>query len=251
MNIVNWKMAAWSLLLLSVSTALADPPAELRFGEIRYPAVGNIQLDEGTVEVYLRINFSSDQAAGLNSTVGSFFELFCPSTREKAVLTLVTNGSKVCMIGYLLPVNQSWVPNSPKGQAGVNWKKDEDHVVAFTWKGNERQVFVDGVPGPLTKVEGPLTFDLAKSMIRIGAGYSLFSVDALRISNVCRSAQELESAASSEPKADPYTLLLDQFDQQPQVFAGKTEGGERETERVSVIDGRFGKALQLWSVAQP
>lgn len=229
----------------------AELPADLRFGHVSYPAPGNVQLDEGTAEMYIRIQTDISRPFPYATSIGSFLELLQTTTGEKAVVTLVTNGMKICMIAYVKPMSQTWVPCSEKNKPGRSWKDGEDHVIAFAWKGRERQIFIDGVPGPLVEVEGPLTLDLSSTIIRLGAGCSFFAMDELRISSIRRSAEELQAGVDQAPKADAFTLLLDHFDEKPAVLAGNDNDQARQAEGVVAIDARFGKALQFWTGTKP
>jgi hypothetical protein len=243
-------LASLLLTLASSSIRAEEPPADLRFGEVRYPAEGSVHLDEGTIELYIRVDFSTDKPITWTTNFG-FVSLFSPDTQEHVPVMLVTNGFKVAMVGYLKPVQQSYAVSSPKTKPGLVWKAGEDHVIAVTWKGNLRQVFVDGVAGPLTQVEGPITLNLAKTFVRLGGGAALFSVDELRVSSVVRSEEELKQAAAAAPTADTFTLLLDHFDEKPAMVAGDTSAPTREAERATAVEGKYGKALKLWSGAKP
>lgn len=246
------SLCGLALMLLAAPAVAEEVPADLRFGKVQYPALGNLQLDEGTVEVYIQAHFNTDQPNSFSTSIGPFFIITIARSTENAVLFYVTKARKIAMVGYFAPVNHSYVNSSPKGKPGLTWKDGEHHVVAFTWKGDRRQVIIDGVPGEETKVEGPLPIDLNQATLQVGGGASLFAVDELRISSVVRSLEELKAAVNVAPQADMFTLLLDHFDEAPAVLGGNPATAKRVTDGPAlVVEGKFGKALRLWQGTRP
>lgn len=240
------------LALLGAGAGADDLPSGLSYGQVVYDAAGNLQLDEGTIELYLRVDFDSTRPFKDVYTHGPLVEIDMPQRRERAVVTYICRGARIAMTGYFKPLEHPMVVHVAKGREGVRWKPGEHHVVAFCWKGDRRQLFVDGVGGEDTKVLGPLPIDLEQAVIRVGGGCSLFAIDAIRISSVRRTAQELKAAVDHAPQADVYTLLLDHFDDTPAVLGGMPADQSRRSDGATVsVEGKFGRALQLWKAAAP
>ena len=223
------------------------------YGNLTYPAKGNIQLDEGTVELYVISGFDSQEEWKHASTYGTLFNIVMPEENWSYTLTFITWGHAIAMIGYAYP-QQSYVWNG----AG-KWKPGESHVVAWTWSGRKRSVFADGEYKFIGKggakgssidnvVEGPLHGDLTKAQLMIGRGHSVFTIDEVRISSIARTPEELMKRKDAAPVADAHTLLLDHCDGGPadviSKFSGetaaKTEGS------FEIVDGKYGKAIKLW-----
>src|ERR1051325_2940565 len=167
--------ASACLFLLSI-TAHAGPP-ERTYGGMSWPAKGNIQLDEGTVELYVISGFDSQEEWKHTSTYGTLFNIVMPEENWHYVVTFITWSHAIAMVGYAYPTH-SYVWNG-----ACKWKPDEAHVVAWTWSGRKRSVFVDGVSKYIGKggapgdardniVEGVLHGDMTKAQLMIGRGHS-------------------------------------------------------------------------------
>ena len=244
-----------ALTLLVALTALpvrAEPPPRVH-GNLIYPARGNIQLDEGTLELYVISGFDSEEEWKQKSPYGTLFDLAFPDENWHYVLSFITWSHGISMVGYAQP-QQSYVSfGRPR------WKPGEHHVVAWTWSGRKRTLLVDGkrkyegkhgVIGESVDVvvEGVIHGDLTKATIMLGLGHSTFSLDELRISAIARTPEDLATLKDSAPTADAYTLLLDHCDGGPaEVISGHSgETGGKLDGGYEIVAGRYGKAIQLW-----
>ena len=126
-----------------------------------------------------------------------------------------------------------------------------------------RSMFVDGrydeskpSEGPLqgegrgytsldVPVEGPLLGNLSRGFLWIGRNTSIITVDEIRISSVARTPEEIKANWQKAPTRDAYTLLLDHCDGGAAEVITGVPGAKLEG-ACKVVDGRFGKAIQLW-----
>lgn len=242
-----------SLCLLSHTQA-----ADRKYGNLIYPASGNIELNEGTVEIWLISGFDSEPERKDSSSWCSPFNLTFPSDNAKYVLNFLTWGKAIVQAGYG-KIQHSYVWTRP-----LVWKPGEFHHLAWTWSGRKRSVYVDGTAGgkgpkgeiPVEQtVEGPLAGDLTDARIEIGSGHSPITIDEVRISSIARTPEEIAKGWQSAPKKDATTLLLDHCAEgDPEVIAEsrertlagavirrRLEGGHES------VKGRFGNAIQLWT----
>ncbi|MBI4027426.1 MAG: hypothetical protein HY360_20745 [Verrucomicrobia bacterium] len=251
------SLIACALLLATVLNANA---AGRKYGNLIYPARGNIELDEGTVELWL-IN-GLDMGAASKELAACPFDLIFPDQNAHYILNYIHWGKAIAQVGYG-KLNHSYVWSPP-----LAWKPGEFHHLAWTWSGRKRSVYADGtaggkgnkrgheydIPAEVT-VEGPLVGDLTDGRIEIGRGYSAIIIDEIRISSIARTAEEIAKGWQAAPKKDATTLLLDHCEEgDPDVIAiskERTLEGELIGRRLEggheSVKGRFGNAIQLWT----
>jgi hypothetical protein len=237
------------LLGVTISSAHAQQPART-YGNLTYPAKGNFQLDEGTVELYVTSGFDFEEAG---ATYGTLLDLIFPEEKWHYVIACINWSHGISMVGYTAP-QQSYVSfGRPR------WKPGESHVVQWTWSGKKRTLMMDGKRkfegkgGMIAEsvdvvVEGTIQGDLTKALLMIGLTHSNFAIDEVRISSIARTPEELTVLKDSAPVADGYTLLLDHCDGGPaEVISGRSgETGGRLEGSYEIVPGKFGKAIQLW-----
>jgi len=175
---------------------------------VTYPAEGNIDPQQGTLEISLTPTFDSTAVGELNR---GLFDLLWPAdTRvepERLVAFYWNQDDRGMRVVYREHDAYRCIAGSPYA-----WKPGEPHTVAFTW-GQDAAVYVDGqrqIPLPST----PLFLDpvdLQQAVLRIGGMESDFILHQVRISDVIRAPGELGSGVEPLP-ADEHTLLLDRFD---------------------------------------
>jgi len=232
-----------------VSVCAQQPPHT--FAALTYPARGNIQIDEGTVELYVISGFDSEEEWKHTSSYAVLFDVVFPEANWHYVLNFITWHHGISMVGYGKPQHSYVSFGHPR------WKPGEHRTVAWTWSGRKRSLIVDGkynyvgkhgAPGDSRDniVEGWIQGDLTNAKLVLGAG--VFSIDEIRISSIARTPEELIELQKKPPVADAHTLLLDHCDGGPAEiisgFSGEkggTLGGSYE-----VIDGKYGKAIKLW-----
>ena len=249
-------MYCFLVWLVAVATHAQTLPAMAEFGDLTYPASGNIQLDEGTVDLWVSIPFDTDvkelSASGEDRRRAALFTLVFPDENWHYTLYFIHWADAFAMVGYTEP-QQRYVWVGPP-----HWKPGESHHVVLTWSGSKRSVFIDGncqwvgKKGPgVSKnvvVEGDLHGDLTKAAIHIGRGHSFFTVDEIQIRAVALTEEEIVQAKDAPLKADANTLLLDHCDgSPPEVIGGQTgETAGSLSGAYEYVDGKFGKAIKLW-----
>ena len=184
-------------------------------GGVHYPALGNVELGEGTIELWLTPTvelypeLKEDQYQGLMS----LFSLQVPGEFSMNALWYAKNtrsGDQYRLhvsIGHqeqrkaLIPV-----PAKP-----VKWRRGELHHLAFTWRGKEMSLYADGKRvGHRMQAVG-FSGRLGGSELIIGNAHGRdagFILHAVRVSHTAHGA---ETQKNAEPVARLDTLLLDRF----------------------------------------
>ncbi len=173
-------------------------------GRLIYPAAGNFNPKQGTLELWLRPGFDPNVKITDFAHRGRFnhdlFKALWPDGNmfclywnidDRGLRVFVKRGS-----GYplLLSTHEHW-------QAG------ELHHVALTW-GSEVQVYVDGIRVGRRRFKGTLDQPLDGARLVFGGPSCEFSIDDLRISDIARA----EFHPNAPARADRHTLLLDPLD---------------------------------------
>lgn len=252
------------LLLLAAPVCLGDeykpPTGPDKFAHVVYDAVGNVELDEGTVELWVRNDF--DPQSNLSNR---FYMPMC--------YFRLSNGPKGdARIGLIARHSTSSkdVFATVDGASGgeklqrLGWqKRGEWHHLAMTWRfGNgqyRRKLYVDGKLADKCVSDRPLMVLHEEAQVYVGACYfncCFAAVDQLRISAVERTEQEIKDSAEKGMTWDRLTLLFDDFGN---IETGPDKSATTRSEKGKVgtvkgayklIDGRFGKALQLHVVEE-
>jgi hypothetical protein len=202
------------VILLLLALFIARPGAAAA-GTLTYPLLGNIDVAEGTIEFW--ITPMVDLYPTESRAYVSVFSLFSIEDAEnftagagwyrsgKQLGLKVSISSKVNR-GNLLPV----IPGS---FTPMDWQPGEAHHIAFIWRGQTMQTFVDGKLHGVRGQAEPFSGLIGGAWLRIGDPWtdkrSRFILQAIRISSIAR---PFGAMAPGEPKADAATLLLDIFD---------------------------------------
>jgi len=222
-----------TILAVAVATLLSGVAGA---GGIEYPALGNVTLDEGTLEFWFTPTRDLYPDIGKSKYRG-VFSLFSFRVPDKFGMG---GGWGARADGAVLFVSMNAV-GKPKallpmtGRPG-GWKKNEKHHVAATWRGREMKLYADGKEVGRRGQAMSLGGGLANAKLTVGSfkGYaSHIIVHAVRSSCIARDEKTL---ANAKPEPDIYTLLLDRFDDAaefgPKAKATKAEqigglGGEK------------------------
>jgi hypothetical protein len=203
------KIALRITIALFACTALTRAQTPKTFGGISFPAPGNIDLDEGSVELWVVNNYDSTD----KKSAAGFFDIQAPPGEMwHYVLMHISWGQSIAMIGYGVP-QHSYVWSGK-----LNWKPGERHYLVWTWSGRKRSIYIDGktrentpAEGPLqgegrgnsTKdvaVEGWLRGNLTGAQLLVGLRYSPITVDEIRISSVARTEEEIAKTSRPTPR---------------------------------------------------
>ncbi len=233
-------------------------PATRQFANLAYPGLGNIQFDEGTLEMWVISDLDFDN----KSAGGTVFDIrFLDGSADHYGMVYLSH--HFAFVGWVKPRQQNYVWTEP-----LNWKMKEAHHIALTWKGRSRSFYIDGrIPPPNTvpgdSLQGPgrpdtsenvvvedwLHGDITVTQLCLGLSYTPLTVDEIRISSIARSVEEIHQQIAAGPVADVYTLLLDHCDGGPaEVISGLSgEKGGTLSGAYRIVDTPHGKGIALWS----
>lgn len=242
-----------------LTAILACSGLSARAAAITYPVTGNLRAEEGTIELWMRLEAEPDakvpgchyfpilavygkgkegQPNPARATLNyqniwkpDWFHFFFMSSGKQ--LGQVSNNPYVTTVEETQTASKLDRTNAPYPRT-PRLKKGEWHYLALTWSGDPLQVslYLDGrqVILPATLSAGNPWEDLEGGTFCIESytSHDNLTLDDLRISSVVRSEEEIKAAfAAGGLKADKYTLLLDRFenvaekeDTRPEVFSG-------------------------------
>jgi hypothetical protein len=182
-----------------IETTLYRPPAR-----VMYPAAGNIDLRQGTVEMWIRPTFDPNLPVPHGDRGLLNQELFSLQLPHNYTIGYYWNVDDHGMRLYIQHRSQYPVLIGERSF----WRKGDAHHVAFTW-GKELCLYVDGKPAVRVPYQGPLAPALDKGNIMLGGTHAQFIIEELRISSV----QRTSFPPTRQFARDKYTLLLDHFNQ--------------------------------------
>lgn len=218
---------------------------------VTYPAQGNIALEQGTFEAWVRPRFDpqpdiAPDAPERGKYNRSLFDVVFPDgDRIGLYWNIDDRGMRV----YYKEGDTYPLLIGTRAQ----WQAGDWHHVALTW-GERTRVYVDGELLGERVHEGTLEKSLEGATITLARGWGEpceFDIDEVRISGVARASFDLDHA----PEADEHTLLLERFDDPlpaagdrrtaPEVgVPGIVEGG-------AIVEGKFGGAFSQDPEAEP
>lgn len=225
---------------LSVFLAVLLSAIRASAAGIEYPAAGNFDPAEGTIEVWIT-PMADDLYPPDDGKYRKLFDFFsvvspdnwsCVSTwaRYKAQI-----GPRVSMNSKKMNKGLSTILTSMKHVRP--WQKGERRHFAFVWKGRNMAMYSDGQPISEEHQQGVgLDGSMAGLPFFVGSkdgDDTPVILNAVRISSVAKPAAAL---AGAEPGEEIFTLLLDRFD-----VPKKLDGGRTRPEAMhSLQDGEAG-----------
>jgi uncharacterized repeat protein (TIGR01451 family) len=154
--------------------------------QVFYPSSENIASDQGTLEFWIRPSWSGND--GQDHFVLKFGAAGGMLFGKDAANNLRSIFNRYGMGGY------------PEVGVGINigdWQAEEWHHLAFTWDSSSVKLYIDGS----LRAQNPVGFPLpvvSELLLQLGAdadhGYLQAVVDELRISDLARSAEEIEAS---------------------------------------------------------
>lgn len=242
-------VGAFGLAVARSEPARAATNDNCVFGRVTYPALGNIRMNEGTIEAWVTICFDPYQKTGL--------DWYSPSV----LLDVVASPDAGLDFGWGITPNkkpwdsrdlgkglysQIWGGFRVKGRSFITvgsppniWRTNQTFHFAFSWKDRETWLYIDGkLVQHAEHPDSPDTEVTRQGAICLGSHFSgretRIVLSEFRISSVARRPEELGFHGVLKP--DPYTLLLDHFDKVTET------GGQRLTkpEVMAVTDGVAG-----------
>lgn len=183
-----------------------SPGYKLRdFGKLSYPAEGNIDLEQGALHIWARINF--DPKKGKAGDAHYNQALFCLNFPNQDQLGFYWNIDDRGMRAYIRKgapqLNQYPVilsSHSPE------WREGERHLLTLSW-GERLAIFVDGKKLAEIPYKGTLANDLKDARITFeGKPDEGFALEAIKIEDVA-----YEEGREIKRVVDDHTLFLDSF----------------------------------------
>jgi hypothetical protein len=228
-------------------------------GRIAYPAKGNICIEEGTIEMWIKTGFEPEQKSDEYKLILPLLQFYEPEIKFNISI------SYICVQGGKAQWSAGIDFQGEKlfrlTAIPIGWKKDEWHHIALSWKYNKAIFYLDGKAVCEVKSNKPVVGEIKNGLIYIGDRWTNEKIktevviDDLRISCIERKAEEIGFNFSESLKPDPFTLLLENFEEisenknketKPVIISGLS--GEKGGEIIGgkLVNGRFGKGLSLF-----
>ncbi|MGQ9731313.1 MAG: glycoside hydrolase domain-containing protein [Candidatus Zipacnadales bacterium] len=174
------------------------------FGELTYPAVGNLHPDRGALHIWTRVTF--DPTAGSPGQAEynqALFSLDCPNQDSLGFYWNIDDRGMRTYVRHGPPeLNQYPILF---GTHQPDWRQGQRHLLTLSW-GNALAIFVDRQLAGAGAYKGTVEALLENAVLRFqGTG---FAIDAIKIVS-----KPYTEGASIDPTVDEHTLLLDTFAQ--------------------------------------
>lgn len=255
MKMISGLSFAFGMALNALPSHSTDTPVTST-GNMEYPMKGNMNLDEGTFELWVKPGFD-----------------FAKRLSKDKYKCLVALGTLPCDHGNLIMYSFSggmaknnvlwWMRPVTKGMKWASspaiWKKDEWHHIAFAWKGKENILYIDGeLVSTVTqqKTLREALGDISDNPFIFGCPNmrnSQITIDDFRLSSVARERNDL-GFYKGKLYPDEHTVILDGFDDdfvpdgkistKPEKIQSGTGG--IPSKGCNFVQGKFGNALALW-----
>ncbi len=201
---------------------------------VTYPAAGNFDPRQGTLEVTLVPKFNSTAEGEVNrSLFGVAWPADTAPEPERGMWFYWNQDDRGMRVVYR-EGNQYRLVHGGR----FAWQPGEPHTVACTW-GETSGIFVDGQQ--IAELPATPAFtgavDLSAAVLKLGGADSDFVVRQIRISDLPRPATAL-GVGEAALLADEHTLLLDRFDD----ISGA--GADRLSRPVRIASGGQGKLTE-------
>lgn len=242
------------------------------YAALTYPAVGNINLKRGTLELWAK--------PGFDPGVAQDQELFTANLPESGQVRWYWSAESGAL---RVTVNQG-DRSLAECSAPLQWRPDVFHHVALSW-GDALRIYADGelvaeaphrglldidldagIPLNLQAENYPLIADPRFASLVFGGKPSKFTVDDIRFSDIQRPEAEIAYTATGgfPAECDVYTTLLDRLDSTSDpgnvdrldghgVYTRPVTGSPRRgtggivVRNAKYAPGKFGNGLQLYA----
>lgn len=239
----------WLFLVTSISIA---------GGRVVYPGKGNLNFEEGTIEMWIKLGFEPNQTSNEYKILLPLFQFSEPETKANISISYIcpAGGTACWYVGFDCAGEKTFRISA----TSQDWKKDQWHHIALSWKTNIVKLYLDGKLVSETKSNKPLTGQTKEGQIFIGDRWTTDKVktevviDDLRISCIERKVEDL--GFSGQLKTDPFTLLLEDFEQiiveeqicktKPLIISNTSGSKCGEVSGGKLTTGKFGNGLSLY-----
>jgi hypothetical protein len=236
---INYPFLAVDQLRETVRQVKSLRYKETDQGALTYPAAGNVNLNQGALHVWVRLNFDplagQPQQARYNQPL---FGLDFPNEDQLGFYWNIDDRGMRTYVRKGAPTNNQYPVLF--GTSSPDWRQGQQHWLTLSW-GDQLAIFVDGKQVGAAPYKGTLTNSLAEAELQFQGGG--FAIDALKITDV-----PFAEGAAVAPAVDDHTLLLDTFASwdggertRPEKIAA---GGHGKTEGICAsAAGQFGKEI--------
>lgn len=249
---------------------------------VAYPASGNINPKEGTIEMWLRL----DEEPGLPPRHSfPFFAIQAHGEKDPRFRLIYNPIWKPDVFHFYLScmgiqngklVRGPYLATMEEGAEGIvrtieipRLHPGEWRYLVTTWKTDKEteestvELYFDSQVAIQTELRFDLwgKFDPAQASVSL-QGYAGYTIDSFRVSSKVRSWEEISKVFTrGDLEADPHTLLLDRFENVsdkvsiPEINQGKMAQKDKTDEKsfgvlsrdwTQQVEGKKGKALKIW-----
>lgn len=201
---------------------LPEKPGDM----IVFPTAGNIRLDRGTIEMWVKPVQPPKERPDWAALFSMLADDLSPTNIRGMILTYVDNGNRLVFSLGKLGDGKTMVA-SPK----LNWAANETHYVAASWGDQGMKLYIDGQKVGQNNYRGtlptlPPEMALGSHIWEIVRRPADNVFDDFRISDEQRSDDEIRqrATASSAVTKDAHTMLLATFDDEAVALPVKLVG---------------------------
>ncbi|MFA9480079.1 hypothetical protein ACERK3_17530 [Phycisphaerales bacterium AB-hyl4] len=216
------RRSQWLAVTLTPLCLVALLAVQAQAGQVTYPALGNIDPERGTIEMWLVPQFDPDADIEGHyrgrrlflleqEQEHTFFQLIWRTRRQDdgsqrsgPWIRASNEGEQVVVMARLWHVS---------GEDDDGWREGEPRHFALSWDGREMWVTVDGRETKREPMRRPLGVqpDADMKIVLGHSGENSFVIHDFRISSLPREPEELGYHYPDGLRPDPWTLLLDTF----------------------------------------
>jgi len=263
------RLLAYACTVIALRSFCGESPRHV-FGHVAYPALGNIHLDEGTLEAWVTICFDPyEKTTSSWYARAAIFDLALSRRHGLGATWAIKENPRDKKRGV---ASQLWTGFSIGGRkffhlatyAKMEWKEGRTFHYALAWRDRVTTLFIDGKQVNQVSQPSSLQAEISsKAILWLGGRWSgastLAIIDELRVSSVVRRPDELGHASPGPLAAEPHTLLLDHLD----IVRVRSDGKKETVADVMAqydgrtgglvsagcrsVDGRRGKAIALFT----
>ena len=247
------SICAAAMLVLACAIGWAET------GTLIYPTAGNLDMREGTLEMWVSVPFDVQDHLPSDETYNGLLAITrINGEHGKMSLGYCAGAMMRPGAGLFASLGSDIVELHPLSAGQFTPRPGAWHHLAVTWSGQRLRYYVDGELRSELLTLAPLAqaFGAVIQPLLVGDKWGVngqMAIDELRLSTVERTPDEL--GWNGQLAVDPYTRILDRFETlarldgrlltEPDVmFLG--DGGAA-TAQCRLVDGRFGRALALYS----
>jgi len=254
---------------VALAAALCHGTAWARFGTIEVPAGAIMDLEEGTIEAWVRFDFDPAHKSDLRwRGIASLALLEIPKTdrdpggslhigwgTETTTRHKRTTRRTTCRVAFVK--NGKQVPH-PALAVATSMGKGKWRHVAVTWKaGRYVRIYLNGKEAGRRDLAWSAARDVP-STARLVIGYPRYihdnaiTVDEIRVSSIARKPEDF-GFHHAPLKPDPFTLFLENFEQvtkekgriETKPFRIDADGRPLDIKGGAVVPGKFGHAYSF------